>query len=133
MGSLIAGVLDGLGLPAGLAGDGTPYTPSAPVQIGTSGRTHRAVAEAGSWQTLITMFAAVTVLGAVVLMYVVRQRTRVLRRRRLRRMAEAAAAPAEYEGLATAHHIPHYTPHYSPHHTPQRTRHAEPPDPERVT
>jgi|GEM_PF-2897667 len=121
MGSLIAGVLDGLGLPAGLAGDGTPYTPSTPVQIGTPGRTHHAVTEVGSWQTLITMFAVVVVLGAAVLMYVVRQRTRVLRRRRVRRMAEAAAAPAEYEGLATAHHTPHHT------------RHAGPPDPERVT
>jgi hypothetical protein len=33
MGSLIAGVLDGLGLPAGLAGDTAPYVPSAPVEV----------------------------------------------------------------------------------------------------
>ena len=100
MGSLIAGVLDGLGRPAGLAGDGTPYVPSAPVQIGTSGRPHHRVSEVGSWQALIAMFAVVILLGAVVLMFAVRQRTRVLARRRVRRMAEAAAALAEYESLS---------------------------------
>jgi hypothetical protein len=100
MGSLIAGALDSLGLPAGLAGDGTPYVPSAPVQIGTSGRAHHNVSEVGSWQTLIAMFAVVILLGAVVLMFAVRQRTRVLKRRRVRRMAEAVAALAEYESLS---------------------------------
>jgi hypothetical protein len=94
MGSLITGALDGLGLPAGLAGDSTPYVPSAPVQIGTSGRPHHSVSEVGSWQMLIAMFAVVIILGAVVLMFAVRQRTRVLKRRRVRRMAEAPAPPA---------------------------------------
>ena len=99
MGSLIVGALDGLGLPVGLAGDGTPYVPSAPVQIGTSKARH-APPEVGSWQLLITMFAAVVVLGAVVLLFAVRQRTRVLRRRRVRRMAEAVATLARYESLS---------------------------------
>ena len=99
MGSLIAGALDSLGRPAGLAGDNTPYAPSAPVQIGTSGRPHHGVSEVGSWQTLIAMFTVAILLGAVVLMFAVRQRTRVLTRRRVRRMAEAVATPAEYESL----------------------------------
>jgi hypothetical protein len=99
MGSLFAGVLHGLGLPAGLAADSTPYVPSAPVQIGTSGPRH-GVPEVGSWQALIAMFAVVIVVGAAVLMFAVRQRTRVLERRRVRRMAEAVAALAEYESLS---------------------------------
>ncbi|MEY9930079.1 hypothetical protein ABH926_004721 [Catenulispora sp. GP43] len=101
MGSLIAGMLDGLGIPSGLAGDTTPYVPSAPVQIGTSGPRHGA-AEAGSWQGLLAMFALVLVLGAAVLLYVVRQRTRVLARRRVRRMGEAAALMAELEAELAA-------------------------------
>ncbi|MEY9906586.1 hypothetical protein ABIA35_002806 [Catenulispora sp. MAP12-49] len=98
MGSLIAGMLDGLGIPSGLAGDTTPYVPSAPVQIGTSTPRHGA-AEAGAWQVLLVLFALVLVLGAAVLMYVVRQRTRVLDRRRVRRMGEAAALMAEMEAM----------------------------------
>lgn len=90
MGSLIAGALDGLGHVVGLAGDATPYVPSAPVQIGTSGP-RRGVAEAGSWQGLIVMFGLVLAIGAAVLMYAVRQRTRVLERRRVRRMAATVA------------------------------------------
>lgn len=125
MGSLLTGVPMGLRLPAGLAGDAAPYVPSAPVQIGTSGQ-HRGVGEAGSWQALLMMFAVVLILGTAVLMFAVRQRTRLLRRRRVRRMGEAAAlmaATAEgdshhpHPALATAHH----------------TRHTGPPSPERVT
>lgn len=88
MGSLIAGMLDALGPPSGLAGDTAPYVPSAPVEIGTPGMRH-GPAEIGSWQGLMVMFAVVLALGAVVLMYVVRQRTRLLARRRVRRMAQA--------------------------------------------
>lgn len=63
---------------------GTPYVPSAPVQIGTPGK-HNLISEAGSWQALLLMFVAVLVLGAAVLMFAVQQRTRVLKRRRIRR------------------------------------------------
>lgn len=90
MGSLIAGVFDD-----------TPYVPSAPVEIGTSGP-HHGVAEAGSWQVLIIMFGLVVLVGAAVLMYVVRQRTRLLERRRVRRMAEAQAAWAAQEAARAA-------------------------------
>lgn len=71
----------------------TPYVPSAPVQIGTPGP-HHWVHETGSWQVLVVMFALVLALGAAVLMFAVRERTRVLRRRAVRRMGEAAARPA---------------------------------------
>ncbi|MEZ0115919.1 hypothetical protein ABH920_009961 [Catenulispora sp. EB89] len=142
MGSLIAGVLDGLG-PArgllGLAGDNTPYVPSAPVEIGTPGP-HHGVAEAGSWQGLIIMFGLVIVLGAAVLMYAVRQRARLLERRRVRRMADARMAQAQVaDGLvfgpvpdlaqiAPAAKLTHatHTPHvvHAPH--PVRTAAAPP-------
>jgi hypothetical protein len=44
----------------------------------------------------MVMFAVVLVLGTVVLMYVVRQRARLLERRRVRRMAQAAAQAAAF-------------------------------------
>ena len=93
MGSLIAGMLDGLGLPATLVGDTTPYVPSTPVQIGTS-RPHHSISEVGSWQALLIMFCAVLLLGWAVLMVAVLQRTRLLARRRVRRMGEAVALMA---------------------------------------
>lgn len=89
MGSLIAGVPTVLGAHAGLVGD-APNVPSAPVEIGTSG-TRQAVSEVGSWQVLLLMFVGVLVLGAVVLMYAVRQRARLVERRRVRRMGDVAA------------------------------------------
>jgi hypothetical protein len=111
MGLLFAGALIGLsglsGL-SGLIGDATPKVPSTPVEIGTSGPRHN-VSEAGSWQVLITMFALVLVLGAAVLMYAVRQRARVLERRRVRRMGEAVAlvaAMGEAGGRAESAVIP---------------------------
>ena len=103
MGSLIAGMLAD-----------TPYVPSTPVQIGTSG-THHSVPEAGSWQVLIAMLAAVILVGAAVLMFAVRQRTLLLERRRVRRMAETV------------------TPHATPHDTGHGTGHDKPPSPGRVT
>ena len=109
MGSLIARTL------LGLAGDNTPFAPSTPVEVGTSG-THHSVADTNSWQILIIMLFLVVVIGAAVLMYTVRQRSRLLERRRARRMAEAHAI---------AHHAAHHTPHH--------TRPARPPGPERVT
>ena len=90
MGSLISGILDALGIPADLAGDNTPYVPSTPVQIGTPGPRH-GFSEAGSWQVLIVMLALVLFVGAAVLMFAVRERARVLERRRVRRMSEGAA------------------------------------------
>jgi hypothetical protein len=131
MGSLIAGALDGLG-PArgllGLAGDSTPYVPSAPVEIGTSGP-HHGVAEAGSWQALIVMFGVVIVIGAAVLLYAVRQRAGLLDRRRVRRMADARIARAQAAQAPHAPHAPHivHTPHpirTAP--TPPRTTPATP-------
>ena len=108
MGSLMAGVPAALHAVVGLAGDTAPYVPSAPVQIGTSGPRH-GVAEAGSWQALLVMFGLMLVLGTAVLMYAVRQRTRVLERRRVRRMGEAVAlmaamadAGVDGEGVAVA-------------------------------
>ena len=136
MGSLIAGVLDGLG-PArgllGLAGDNTPYVPSAPVEIGTPGP-HHGVAEAGSWQDLIVMFGLVIVIGAAVLMYAVRQRARLLERRRVRRMADARMAEGSTSDLAqiaAAAKLTHAT--HPPHivHTPHPVRTA--PAPPRTT
>jgi len=141
MGSLIAGVLDGLG-PArgllGLAGDSTPYVPSAPVEIGTSGP-HHGVAEGGSWQALIIMFGLVIVIGAAVLMHAVRQRARLLERRRVRRMVEAQmaetqmaeAATAALAQIAPAAKLTHAT--HAPHivHTPHPVRTA--PTPPRTT
>ncbi|WP_194916196.1 hypothetical protein [Catenulispora rubra] len=131
MGSLIAGVLDGLGPVrglVGLAGDNTPYVPSAPVEIGTPGP-HHGVAEAGSWQGLIIMFGLVIVIGAAVLMYAVRQRTRLLERRRVRRMAEGPASAlariaqiAPAAKLTRATHAPHVV--HAPH--PVRTVAAPP-------
>ncbi|MFL6115821.1 MAG: hypothetical protein ACJ786_31400 [Catenulispora sp.] len=76
-----------------------------PVQIGSTHAVHHGYAEIGSWQSLILMFIAAIVVGAVVLLYVVGQRGKVLERRRLRRMAEA----------------------------PTPTRPAGPPGPQRVT
>lgn len=120
MGSLIA-----------LATDDTPHVPSAPVQIGTPGPRH-GVSEVGSWQWLIVMLAAAIVLGTVVLMFAVRQRTRALKRRRVHRMAEAAAAPAQYESLGSLGELGEVriTPlaPMAPHHT----RYAKPRSPERV-
>ncbi|NUP47146.1 MAG: hypothetical protein HOW97_07500 [Catenulispora sp.] len=75
---------------AGFGDDDAPHAPSSPVQIGTGGVVHHARSEIGSWQTLILMFVGVVVVGAAVLMYVVRQRRKLLERRRLRRMAEVA-------------------------------------------
>ena len=133
MGSLIAGVLDELG-PArgllGLAGDSTPYVPSAPVEIGTPGP-HHGVAEGGSWQGLIIMFGLVIVIGAAVLMYAVRQRARLLERRRVRRMADARMAEGSVAALVQigpavkltrATHAPHVV--HAPH--PVRTASAPP-------
>jgi len=90
MGSLVVAVVgpDGLGL-GRLPGDGTPYTPSSPVQIGTPGA-HHGSAEVGSWQGLVLMLVLVLLVGGVILAYVAGQRARLLRRRRVRRMAEAA-------------------------------------------
>src|SRR5689334_10566634 len=101
MGSLIAGMLEGLGMPAGLVGDTTPYVPSTPVEIGTSG-VHHNMGEARSWQVLLVMFAVVLGLGTAVLLYAVRQRTRVLERRRVRRMGETAALMAAMDGAGDA-------------------------------
>ncbi|GAA2057771.1 hypothetical protein GCM10009839_79150 [Catenulispora yoronensis] len=74
--------------------DDDPGVPSGPVDIGTAG-VHHARNEIGSWQTLILMFISVIVVGAVVLLYVVRQRGRLVERRRLRRMAEAAKSSGQ--------------------------------------
>lgn len=93
--SLIAGALTALGLPAGPAWN-APDVPSAPVEIGTSG-TRQHVSEAGSWQVLLVMFVLALVLGAVVLMYAVRQRARLVARRRVRRMGDVAAWVAALE------------------------------------
>jgi hypothetical protein len=125
MASLLAGIPAGLGLPPGLAGDSVPGVPSAPVQIGTP-KAHHRVAEAGSWQILLLMLVAVLVLGAAVLLVAVRQRTRVLKRRRVRRTSEAAVP---FTAL---------TPTVSPSSrtapaTGDDGRRAEPPGPERVT
>jgi hypothetical protein len=98
MGSLLAGIagaVDGL---SRVATDNTPYVPSAPVQIGTSGAHHSSSSQITLWRDLIMMMAAVIVIGTVVLLYVVRQRTRLLERRRLRRMAEAAAQMGDSGG-----------------------------------
>src|SRR5947209_16966885 len=100
MGSLIAGVVDAVGLPPGLAGDGTPSVPSAPVKLGGTSGLRPRVSEAGSLQVLIMMFAVLIVLGTAVLMFAAWQRTRVLARRRVRRMAEAVAAAAVSESLS---------------------------------
>ena len=100
-------------------------TPSGPVEIGTGVR-HRHHAEIGSWQTLILMFVAAIGIGTAVLMYVVRQRRKLLERRRLRRLAEAAhyaepqrPAAARPDATATA--------------TAAAGSRAEPAGPERVT
>ena len=116
--------------------DDTPYVPSAPVQIGTSGPRH-GVPEVGSWQALIMMLAAAIVLGTVVLMFAVRQRMRVLERRRVRRMAEAAAAMGQYESLTELGGVTLAPsgathPRATAHHTSHHTRHAKPRSPERV-
>lgn len=97
MGSLIVGTFDGVTRLAGFATDNTPHVPSAPVQIGTSGPRH-GVAEAGAWQALIVMFGLVIILGTAVLMYAVRQRTGLLERRRVRRMAAAVALMGDVGG-----------------------------------
>lgn len=93
---------------AAIRGGDPPGTPSGPVEIGTGG-THRSHAEIGSWQMLILMFVSAVVIGTAVLVYVVRQRRRVLERRRLRRMAEAVR-PAEHEPHADIEARPDATP-----------------------
>jgi hypothetical protein len=114
-------------------GNDTPSGPSGPVEIGTGG-THHGHAEAGSWQTLILMFIAVILIGAAVLMYVVRQRRKLLERRRLRRIAEAARR-ADREPHADPSASASASPSPDPHRattTSPRFR-SKPAGPERVT
>jgi len=75
---------------AGFGHDDVPAVPSIPVQIGTHGTRH-GHPQAASWQMLILMFVALIVLGTAVLLYVVRQRRKIVARRRMRRMAEAVS------------------------------------------
>ncbi|GAA1968721.1 hypothetical protein [Catenulispora subtropica] len=88
MDSLIARAVE---MVATVGNDGGPNAPSVPVDIGTPGARH-GHAEIGSWRMLIVMIISTIVIGTAVLMYVVRQRHRLLERRRLRRMAEAATS-----------------------------------------
>jgi hypothetical protein len=71
-----------------LGGADVPAVPSIPVQIGTGGP-HHGHPQAASWQMLILMFVALTLVGTAVLLFVVRQRRKAVERRRVRRMAEA--------------------------------------------
>jgi hypothetical protein len=94
MGSLIVrAVAAAMAAVAGFGEAGAPDVPSSPVQVGTGATPHRHT-ETASWRTLILMFISAIVVGTAVLMYVVRQRRRLLERRRLRRMADAARLAA---------------------------------------
>lgn len=125
MGSLIVRAVSAVGM---LGADGAPSTPSTPVQIGTPGARHGRP-EMGSWQMLILMFISAIVLGTLVLMYVVRQRGKVLARRRVRRMAEYARLVEADVGSSPAPRPKSHHPHATPHHI----RRARTPRRERVT
>src|SRR2546423_658234 len=98
MGSLAARAIAA----GGLRADDAPNVPSVPVQIGTPGVVYHGHNEIGSRQSLILMFIAAIVVGAIVLLHVVRQRGKVLERRRQSRMAEAARPADIGSGIGDA-------------------------------
>lgn len=113
-------------------GDGdAPSVPSGPVEIGTKGA-HPDHPEIGSWQALILMLTGMIVIGALVLLFVVRQRSKVLRRRRLRRMAEVARLAASYE-IAADIEARAAAPPPPPHTSATLHHRARPSRPQRVT